>query len=67
MELVSKMTDAWETARKCIRRAQNRQKTFYDKKSRPPNFSVGERVFLFQPAEKTGEARELSRPYHGPY
>ena len=51
----------------CIGKAQSRQKSFYDQKSRPPNFAVGERVFLFKPSEKTGEARKLARPYHGPY
>ena len=67
VELVSKMADAWELAQKYIGRAQCRQKSYYDKKSRPPNFAVGDRVFLFKPAQKTGETRELSRPYHGPY
>ena len=61
------MAEAWNLAQKCIGRAQGRQKTYYDKKSRPPRFTVGDRVFLFKPAEKTGEARKLSRPYHGPY
>ena len=28
---------------------------------------VGDRVFLFQPAEKTGEAKKLARPYHESY
>ena len=66
-ELVSKMAEAWDLAQKCIGRAQNRQKTYYDKRSRPHSFTVGDRVFLFKPAEKTGEARKLSCPYHGPY
>ena len=52
---------------RCIGRAQGQQKTYYDKKSHLPNFAEGDRVFLFKPAEKTGEARKLSRPYHGPY
>ena len=28
---------------------------------------MGERVFLFKPAEKTGERRKFARPFHGPY
>ena len=27
----------------------------------------GERVFLYHPADKTGEACKFARPYHGPY
>ena len=48
-------------------KVQKRQKSYYDRKGRPPRFSEGERVFLFKPAEKTGQARKLARPFHGPY
>lgn len=66
-EVASRMSEAWELARKNVGRAQKRQKATYDGRSRPPNFAVGERVFLLKPAEKTGEARKLARPFHGPY
>ena len=49
------------------RKAQKQQKEMYDLHARPPNFTVGERVFLFKPAERTAERRKLSRAYHGPY
>ena len=65
--LASKMSGAWEMARKSITKAQRRQKSHYDKKSKPSTFVVGERVFLLKPAEKTGATRKLARPYHGPY
>ena len=55
MELASRMSEAWELAQKCVGKAQKRQKAMYDRKSRPPNFTVGERVFLLKPSEKTGE------------
>jgi len=64
---MTKLSGAWELARESVGKAQTKQKTVYDRHSRPPNFVVGDRVFLFQPAEKTGEARKLARPYHGPY
>ena len=63
-ELASKKPEAWHLARKCIGKAQKNQKEFYDRKSRPPNFRIGDRAFLFKPAEKTGAARKLARPYH---
>ena len=66
-DLCTRMSAAWESARKMVGKAQKRQKCFYDQKTRPPNFVEGERVFLFQPAVKTGEARKLARPFHGPY
>ena len=66
-ELAAKMSEAWELARECVGKAQKRQKTYYDQKSRLPNFLVGDRVFLFKPAEKTGEARKFARPFHGPF
>ena len=65
--VVSTMAEAWDFAQKCIGRAQSQQKSLYDRKSRPPNFAVGDRVILIKPAQKTGEARKLSRPYHRPY
>ena len=66
-ELAGRMTEAWELARQCIRKAQKRQKDYYDKTVKPPNFQVGDRVFLFKPADKTGPLRKFARPYHGPF
>lgn len=67
IELHEKLAAAWELARKNIGQAQKRQKSFYDKQSTATPFRPGERVFLYKPAEKTGEARKLARPFHGPY
>lgn len=36
-------------------------------RTRTPTFWVGERVFVFMPAEKTGKNRKFAHPYHGPY
>ena len=65
--LHSRMSNAWELARGMVKKAQSRQKKQYDRRSRPPNFAEGDRVFLLKPAEQTGELRKLARPYHGPY
>lgn len=67
LDLYAKMTEAWEMARQHIGHAQKRQKATYDWKSHVPMFREGERVFLFKPAEVTGERRKLARPFHGPY
>lgn len=67
LQLAQDMSGAWELARQSIGKAQRRQKEYYDRRGRPPNFHAGERVFLYKPAEKTGEARKFARPFHGPY
>lgn len=66
-ELTEQLSTAWELARKCVAKAQRCQKKCADRQARPRNFVVADRVFLFQPAEKTGKARKLARPYHGPF
>ena len=65
--IADKLSEAWILSKTSVGKAQKRQKTYYDRKARPPNFAVGERVFLLKPAERTGEGRKLARPFHGPY
>ena len=48
----------------CSKKAQKQQKKTHDQYA---NFAVGERVFLFKPAKRTGEHHKLARTYHGPY
>ena len=54
-------------ARQCVEKAQRKQKKNYDQHCRSPSFVVGERVFLYKLSVRTGEARKLARPFHGPY
>lgn len=61
------MAEAWELACHSIGSAQRRQKSVYDRSAKAPSFHEGEWVFLYKPAEKTGAARKLARPFHGPY
>ena len=67
VEFASHMSEAWDLARQCVCKAQKRQKEYYDRKVRLPSFRVGDRVFLFKPADKTGPTRKFARPYHGPF
>ena len=67
IELHTRMSEAWELARKNVSRAQKRQKENYDQSCRPPHFQEGERVFLFKPSEKSGPTRKFARPFFGPY
>ena len=66
-QLAGDMSEAWELARECVWKAQRRQKEYHDRKVWLPVFRVGDRVFLYKPADKTGPARKFARPYHGPF
>ena len=67
IELVEKLSGAWELAKNNVKKAQRKQKVYYDRKTKQPQFAVGERVFLLKPSEKTGKNRKFARPFHGPY
>ena len=49
------------------RRAQDSQKTQYDCQTKPPQFSVGDRVFVYMPAAKACKAYKFARSFYGPY
>ena len=66
-QVASQLAGTWEIARTNIEKAQKRQKAQHDRHSRTPQFRVGDRVFLFMPAAKTGKAYKFARPYRGPY
>ena len=55
-ELTAKLSGAWKLARECVGKAQKKQTAHNDQQCRPPNFKIGEHVFVFKPSEKTGEA-----------
>ena len=67
VNVADKLSEAWGLAKRNIKKVQKQQKKTYDQHARLPNFTVGERVFLFKPAERTGEKRKLAGAYHGPY
>ena len=50
-----------------VHKAQDKQRTFYDRQSTKSKFRVGDRVIVFMPSETAGKDRKLARPYHGPY
>ena len=61
------MSEAWESARAHIKKAQSRQKKYYDCQAKPRQFAPGDRVFVHMPAAKSGQAWKLARPFHGPF
>ena len=66
-ELVTCLVKAHECAREQIKKAQVRQKKFYDVHAKEPSYKVGERIMVYMPTDVTGKDRKLARPYHGPY
>ena len=66
-DLTTNFTEAWQLAKQNVKKAQKRQKKYYDRKSKTPQFRVGGRVFVYQPGAIQGKAWKFSRPYHGPY
>ena len=58
-ELAENLTEAWESARSCIKQAHSKQKKNYDScasASLSAPFRVGQRVFVYKPSAKSGPA-----------
>ena len=66
-EVAIRMSNAWESAKVAIKKAQKQQKTQYDKRARDPKLSIGDAVFVYFPAKKSGKAYKFARPFQGPY
>ena len=66
-EVATRFQQAWELAQQSICHAQKRQKQQFDCHSKPPNYRVGKRVFVYMPAGKQGKGHKFARPFHGPY
>ena len=59
-ELKAKIRNAHEVARKTGNKQHERQKQLYNRKSRPPNLNVGDRVWLYNPSKKIGLSPKLT-------
>ena len=66
-DLVAGLTEAWDLARQHVKKAQQKQKRYYDRQHKTPHFRVGDRVFVYMPSAKQGKAWKFSRPFHGPF
>ena len=65
--LMTNLSEARELARKSIQNSQKKRKQNYDKRACANVFRVGDRVFLYKPAAKSGKAYKFARPYYGLY
>ena len=66
-ELVLTLSSARQAALESIRKAQQRYKTQYDRKTDGYQYKIGGWVLIRFPSEESGRLRKLSRPWHGPY
>ena len=66
-ELVTTLRKTHELALESIRKAQDKQSRFYNRRATGVPFKVGDRVMVFMPSETVGKDRTVARPYHGPY
>ena len=58
---------AYDTVRSNVLRSKQKQKVNYEKDGISEEFSVGDRVWLFIPAVKTGRTKKLASLWQGPY
>ena len=67
--MVGSLSQAWELARAQVKKAQQKQKKYYDLHVKESKFQQGDRVFVYMPSEKKkkGKVHKFARPFHGPY
>ena len=66
-EVTLVLSSARADAARSIQRAQQQYKKYYDRKSNPTKYHIGEWVLVRFPSDETGKWRKLSRPWHGPF
>ena len=66
-DLVGSLSQAWELARTQVKKAQQKQKKYYDRQVKGPRFQEGDRVFVYMPAATKWKAHKFAHPFHGPY
>ena len=66
-EFLISLARAQKLALENIRKAQEKQKEFYDRAAESPKYRLGDRVMVYMPGDVAGKDWKLARPYHGPY
>ena len=64
---MANLKESFSIANKRLSDNNERQKKAYDKKCHGVDFKVGDRVWLYVPAVKTGKTKKLSSLWWGPY
>ena len=66
-EIATRCADAWKLAREQTKKSQASQKLHYDASASEPSIREGDRVYIYTPARKSGNAYKFARPFVGPY
>lgn len=67
VDLIQRLSGAWDTARQHVKEAQRRQKRSYDQHTRDATIQPADRVFIYMPRAKQNRHHKFARPFHGPY
>jgi hypothetical protein len=65
--LKSALKLAYKTVNAANRRSHQHNKKLYDRKSKSREFTVGDLVYLYNPAVKVGQTKKFSKPWTGPH
>ena len=66
-QMILSLSSARQNAVACVRKAQQKYKTAYDRKVSVQTYHIGDWVMVRFPADEVGKQRKLSRSWHGPY
>ena len=66
-ELTTKLNDAWQLAQEQIKKSQASWKQYYDTFASKHSICVGDQVYVYTPAKKTGTAYKFACLFVGPY
>eukprot|EP00794_Sanderia_malayensis_P002358 gene2358-2718_t len=65
--IVSNLTRAHDIARQNIVKSQASMKKYYDQRATDPDFTVGDKVWVYTPKVPKGLTKKLKHLWHGPY
>ena len=66
-EVCHRFTEAWKLTQSETQKSQKSQKEYYDGKATTQMVHVGDRVFVYTPADRTRKAYKFACPYKGSY
>ena len=66
-KLQHNLTSSYQCARENLKKAQQRQKEYYDKGTKKSLYQAGDKVYLHNPHIKQGEASKFHRNWKGPF
>ena len=66
-EVIKRVKTKHDVARSNVQLTQNKNKEYYDKKTKLPNFKVGDKVFLKIGKVEIGKKKKLEPKWMGPY